>query len=86
MCELTRLILELSPLLALLGGEDVLARIHSEKKPRSQLMNFLVNEEVREKSRKLKDRNKVHKLFRRHFKVDFLMFSFCVFYEIEFCF
>ena len=26
----------------------VLARIHSEKKPRSQLMNFLVNEEVRE--------------------------------------
>ena len=52
-------------------GFVVLARIHSEKKPRSQIMNFLVNEEGREKSRKLKDRNKVHKLFRRHFKVDF---------------
>ena len=38
---------------------------------------------VSEESRKLNDRNKVHKSFRRRFEVDFLMFSFAYFMTLN---
>ena len=52
----------------------VLAKIHSEK-PKSLQMNFLLNEEqCVKKVKKLNYRNKIHKFFRRCFKIGLLLF------------